>query len=133
VIKLNGEKNSALEEIEQLKSALVQTQNKLTVEVVNVTELQAKLKSTIADLEQHKNNVLKIKELEETIDKLRLNPRGGSENDMQLKNELLRVKQRLFEVSEELALRREEVVRLKKVEATSKAINDELLVKQVRR
>ena len=133
MIKLNGEKNSALEEIEQLKSALVQTQNKLTVEVVNVTELQAKLKSTIADLEQHKNNVLKIKELEETIDKLRLNPRGGSENDMQLKNELLRVKQRLFEVSEELALRREEVVRLKKVEATSKAINDELLVKQVRR
>ncbi len=103
------------------------------MEVVNVAELQAKLKSTTADLEQQKNNVLKIKELEETIDKLRLNPRGGSENDMQLKNELLRVKQRLFEVSEELALRREEVVRLKKVEATSKAINDELLVKQVRR
>jgi hypothetical protein len=131
VIKLNGEKNSALEEIEQLKSALIQTQNKLSVEVVNVAELQAKLKSTTADLEQQKNNVLKIKELEETIDKLRLNPRGGSENDMQLKNELLRVKQRLFEVNEELALRREEVVRLKKLEATSKAINDELLVKQV--
>ncbi len=131
MIKLNGEKNSALEEIEQLKSALIQTQNKLSVEVVNVAELQAKLKSTTADLEQQKNNVLKIKELEETIDKLRLNPRGGSENDMQLKNELLRVKQRLFEVNEELALRREEVVRLKKLEATSKAINDELLVKQV--